>query len=419
MDDKDPFYSACLIIPTSYQVLAPRRPKLTMSNMNSNHDNGQDDCAHLFDLIAPSSFFPTTDLAPPTFHNTTTTELQSTLPFQFAVPQLGSSLQASPSVQFDQEKLTPASGKRKHSDVEKDRRRSISNGFAVSFAFLLSLARPETSSVGRLTRSKTIRKQMLQNVLDNDSNAKPISKSVLLQQACNEILELRKKLDASTTIISRFRLENLFRPNSASPPSIRASRPYSSKTSSSGGETPRDSPRTFTSTTTTGTPKSVSDHHRGEKRGSERRRQFEYATSSDSSSSRSSSDCDNPSESEQTSSESEGESEAETPTTGERRSKRPKRVATAQKKSRTHSKTLDKRSSSSSPSTTTSFPSETSSQHASKQDLQQAILSLLLELPTHLKQMRSIPQTNAHHDNTERQAGTKTRSQKQRRLRKE
>lgn len=52
---------------------------------------------------------------------------------------------------------------------------------------------------------------MLQNVLYNDEGfqAKPISKSVLLKQACDEIRELRRKLDASTAIISRLRFEDV------------------------------------------------------------------------------------------------------------------------------------------------------------------------------------------------------------------
>ncbi|KAJ9475240.1 BHLH domain-containing protein [Pseudozyma hubeiensis] len=142
-------------------------------------DGGYHDFANFFDMISSPLFdgpcFSGTNTEALSFTSPLTTSTQSTqsTPFELAsCSTLASTSGTSP----------PVSSKRKHSEVERDRRRSISDGFT-----------------------------MLQNVLHNDGDvqARPISKSMLLKQACNEIRELRRKLDASTAILSKLRLEDV------------------------------------------------------------------------------------------------------------------------------------------------------------------------------------------------------------------
>lgn len=93
---------------------------------------------------------------------------------------------------------TAAAMKRKHSEVERSRRRSISEGFAVS------RLPDEQERLSIADASNPV--QSLQVTLHGESADKPLSKSVLLQQACEVIRDLRRKMQASDLLIPRYAL---------------------------------------------------------------------------------------------------------------------------------------------------------------------------------------------------------------------
>lgn len=242
--------------------------------------------------------------------------------------------------------------------------------------------------------------QVLQNVLHNESNAKPISKSILLQQACDEIRELRKKLDASTTIISRFGLENLFVPTPssthASPPNA-SSRIYSPINQAS--DVLADTRRA--SISTSATPILYSE----EKRKANAKRRHSYDGSwqasdrgsiddeaSASASASSSASC---SSSSHTHSDDTDCDDTDTDIPAESALKeRTKRHKARSKKERDRTKPRyrPKPSTNRSPtpsSCASSTPNSPPTSSNRNRDLQQAILSLLLELPSHLEDVKN------------------------------
>ncbi|GAC95691.1 hypothetical protein PHSY_003267 [Pseudozyma hubeiensis SY62] len=176
--------------------------KMSVSNIQ---DGGHHDFANLFDMISSPLFDG------PCFSSTNTEALPSTSPLAtsaqvtLSTPLGVASCNTVASTPL--ERSSSVSSKRKHSEVERDRRRSISDGFAVSVPLLQSSRLPSLTDLLCGPQNP----KSLQNVLHNDDDcqAKPISKSVLLKQACDEIRELRRKLDASTAIISRLRLEDV------------------------------------------------------------------------------------------------------------------------------------------------------------------------------------------------------------------